>query len=50
MTIPKVKCKYCGYAGEYNNEIYDEICQDCSDTLEADKKAAEFNYNLSGEQ
>ena len=48
MTIPKVKCKYCGYEGEYNSEIYDDCCQECSDKLETDKRAANFDYNLSG--
>ena len=31
MTIPKVKCKKCGYEGEYNVEIYNYLCQDCGD-------------------
>ena len=43
MTIPKIRCKYCGYKGEYNSEVYDECCQECSNKLEADKKASEFD-------
>lgn len=49
MTTPKIKCKLCGYEGEYNSEIYDNICQECSDTLEADKKAAEFDLPFANE-
>lgn len=31
MTTPKVKCKECGYEGEYNSEIFNELCQDCGE-------------------
>lgn len=32
MTIPKVKCKKCGYEGDYNSEVIDGLCQDCGET------------------
>lgn len=28
MTTPKVKCKKCGYEGEYNSEIFGGLFQD----------------------
>lgn len=31
MTTLKVKCKECGYEGEYNSEIYDGLCQECAE-------------------